>query len=229
MAPARFGFLHRRGGRSGSGGLMPAERTRRGLVTLAAALLVLGGIVNAAPALAENAALYEQDGKEPHGKRYAGTVTWRLDKEPAGAGHGPGVVLRADITIPERRMTASWVLRRNTDKALPATHTLEVMFKLPADYPNGGIANVPAVTLKPTEDGRGTPLAGLIVKVTDGFYLIGLSAIEGDAKLNADILRDGKWLDILIVYGSGMRAVLTLEKGPSGATAFTDALAAWGK
>jgi hypothetical protein len=38
------------------------------------------------------------------------------------------------------RMT--WSLRRNTDKGLPATHTVEIMFKLPADFPSGGISNV---------------------------------------------------------------------------------------
>jgi hypothetical protein len=36
----------------------------------------------------------------------------------------------------------TWSLRRNTDKGLPATHTVEIMFKLPADFPSGGISNV---------------------------------------------------------------------------------------
>jgi len=35
-------------------------------------------------------------------------------------------------------------MRRNTDQALPASHTIEIMFNLPADFPFGGINNVPA-------------------------------------------------------------------------------------
>ncbi len=68
-------------------------------------------------------------------------------------------------------MTVTWSLRRNTDKALPASHTIEIMFNLPADFPGGGIANVPGVLMKQAEQARGTPLAGLAVKVTNGFFL----------------------------------------------------------
>ena len=38
----------------------------------------------------------------------------------------------------------TWSLRRNTDKALPASHTVEIMFTLPPDFPNGGISEHPA-------------------------------------------------------------------------------------
>ena len=76
-------------------------------------------------------------------------------------------------------MTVTWSLRRNTDKALPASHTIEIMFNLPADFPGGGIANVPGVLMKQAEQSRGVPLSGLRVKVTAAFYLIGLSAVEG--------------------------------------------------
>ena len=69
----------------------------------------------------------------------------------------------------------TWSLRRNTDKGLPATHTVEIMFKLPADFPSGGISNVPGILMKQAEQTRGVPLAGSAVKVTNGFYLIGLS------------------------------------------------------
>lgn len=239
MTPKLFECFHRSGARSGHAGRAPAAGAYRRLGGLAAALFILGGLAHATPAVAESAALYEQDQSEPQGKRYAGSVTWRTEtwrtetwrteKEPAGAARAPELAVRADIAIPERRMTASWVLRRNTDRSLPATHTIDVMFTLPADFPGRGIAQVPGVTLKPTEQVRGTPLAGLVVKVTDNFFLIGLSALEGDVKFNADILRDGRWLDILIIYASGNRAVLTMEKGASGDRAFADAFAAWGK
>jgi hypothetical protein len=34
--------------------------------------------------------------------------------------------------------------------------------------------------MKSNEQARGTPLAGLAVKVTDGFFLVGLSNVDAD-------------------------------------------------
>ena len=61
--------------------------------------------------------------------------------------------MRADVEIPERHMRMTWSLRRNTDKALPASHTIEIMFTLPADFAEGGIGNVPGVLMKPGRAG----------------------------------------------------------------------------
>jgi len=33
----------------------------------------------------------------------------------------------------------TWSLRRNTDPGLPASHTVEIMFRLPADFPRRGL------------------------------------------------------------------------------------------
>jgi len=126
-------------------------------------------------------------------------------------------------------MTVTWSLRRNTDKALPASHTIEIMFNLPADFPGGGIANVPGVLMKQAEEARGTPLAGLAVKVTNGFFLIGLSAVDADRQRNMQLLKDQEWFDVPIVYTNGGRAIMAVEKGPPGDRAFADAFAAWAK
>jgi hypothetical protein len=139
------------------------------------------------------------------------------------------LTVRGDIEIPQRQMTVTWTLRRNTDKALPASHTIEIMFNLPADFPGGGVANVPGVTMKQAEQTRGTPLAGLAVKVTNGFFLIGLSADDADKRRNVQLLKDQEWFDIPIVYSNGNRAILAVEKGPSGDRAFADGFAAWAK
>src|SRR5262249_12640974 len=47
-----------------------------------------------------------------------------------GPGQGPDVAIRADVEIPERKLAMTWSLRRNTDPGLPASHTVEIMFKL---------------------------------------------------------------------------------------------------
>ena len=103
------------------------------------------------------------------------------------------------------------------------------MFNLPADFAGGGIANVPGVLMKESEQARGVPLDGLAVKVTNGFFLIGLSAVDADVQRNLQLLKDRSWFDIPVVYNNGGRAILALEKGPPGNRAFSDAFAAWGK
>ena len=92
--------------------------------------------------------------------RFVGSAIWRTETVSPGPGLAPELAVRADIEIPDRRMTVTWSLRRNTDKALPASHVIEIKFKIPADFPGGGIANVPGVLMKDTEQARGTPLFG---------------------------------------------------------------------
>ena len=139
------------------------------------------------------------------------------------------LAIRADVEIPERHMRMTMSIRRNTDKALPASHTMEVMFTLPADFDQGGVGNVPGVLMKANEQARGVPLAGLAVKVTNGYFLIGLSAVDVDLQRNLEMLKGRDWFDIPIVYTSSKRAILALEKGTPGQRAFEEAFRAWGE
>ena len=188
-----------------------------------------GGGTQQGPAVAQRAVLYEADPNDPQGKRFAGSVVWRTETVSPGPGLAPELVVRADIAIPERHMNVTWSLRRNTDKALPASHTIEVMFNLPSDFPGGGIANVPGILMKDSEEVRGMPLAGLAVKVTNGFFLIGLNAADDDMQRNLQLLKERTWFDVLIVYNNNSRAILTMEKGAPGERAFAEAFKAWGQ
>jgi hypothetical protein len=182
-----------------------------------------------AAAVAQKVVLYEEDPGNPEGKRYVGSAIWRTETVSPGPGLAPELAIRADVEIPERRMRMTWSLRRNTDKALPASHTIEIMFSLPADFDQGGIANVPGVLMKTSEQARGVPLAGLAVKVTNGYFLIGLSAVDIDMQRNVEFLKSRDWFDIPIVYTNGKRAILAVEKGTPGSRAFEEAFRAWGQ
>ena len=183
----------------------------------------------ATPAVAQRVVLYEEDPNDQQGRRYVGSAIWRTETVSPGPGLAPELAVRADVEIPERRITVTWSLRRNTDKALPASHTIEIMFNLPADFPGGGIANVPGILMKQAEQARGTPLSGLAVKVTNGFFLIGLSAVDTDVQRNLQLLKERAWFDIPVVYTNGGRAILAMEKGQPGERAFAEAFAAWEK
>jgi hypothetical protein len=186
---------------------------------------------NAGPAaaVAQRVVLYEEDPNDPQGKRFVGSAIWRTETVSPGPGQPSEIAVRADVEIPERRIAMTWSLRRNSDPNLPASHTVEIMFRLPQDFPSGGVSNVPGILMKQAEQSRGTPLSGLAVKVTTGFFLIGLSSTEGDRERNVQLLKDRAWFDIPVVYGNNRRAILALEKGTPGERAFEEAFRAWGQ
>jgi hypothetical protein len=179
--------------------------------------------------VAQRVVLYDEDPAEPKGKQYVGSVVWRT--EPIkGAGGKPGdLAVRADIDIPDRKFKMTVSFRRNTDTSLPASHTAELTFILPSDFVGGGVANVPGILMKSNEQARGTPLAGLAVKVTDGFFLVGLSNVETDRARNLQLLKERSWFDIPLVYTNQRRAIIAIEKGSPGERAFNDAFTAWGE
>jgi hypothetical protein len=176
---------------------------------------------------AQRVVLREEDRNDQHHRQYLGSAIWRTI--PVSPGVTPELAVVADADIPEPRMTVAWSLRRNMDKSLPATHTIEVKFDLPADFPGGGIANVSGILMAEAEQTRGAPLAGLAVKVTDGFFVIGLSAVLQVMQRNEQLLKDRPWFYIPIVYANGGRAIPSMEKGPSGDRALAEAFASWKK
>ena len=83
--------------------------------------------------------------------------------------------------------------------------------------------------MKSNEQARGTPLAGLAVKVTDGFFLVGLSNVDADRARNLQLLKERSWFDVPLVYANQRRAIIAIEKGAPGERAFKDALQRGGR
>ena len=81
--------------------------------------------------------------------------------------------------------------------------------------------------MKESEQARGMPLVGLVVKVSSGNFLVGLS--DADRQRNLQLLKELGWFDMPIYYSDGRRAILALQKGPSGVRALADAFTAWGQ
>jgi hypothetical protein len=179
--------------------------------------------------VAQRVVLYDEDPADPKGKQYVGSVVWRTEQIKAAAGQKADIAVRADIEIPDRKFKMTMSFRRNTDTSLPASHTAELTFILPPDFTGGGVGNVPGILMKSNEQARGTPLAGLAVKVTDGFFLVGLSNVEADRARNLQLLKERSWFDVPLVYVNQRRAIIAIEKGAPGERAFNDAFAEWGE
>jgi hypothetical protein len=183
----------------------------------------------AGAAVAQRVVLYEQQANPQERKQYVGSVIWRTETTSPGPGQPPDVAVKAEVEIPERHMRMSFIVRRNLDQSMPASHTIEILFSTPADFEPGGIDDVPAVLMEDTEQTRGTPLTGLRVKVTNGFFLVGLSAVENEMRRNVQLLKERPWLHVRLAYNNGQRALLAIEKGIPGDRVFEEALRAWGQ
>ena len=104
---------------------------------------------------------------------------------------------------------------------------MRMIFLTPDEFEGGSIDNVLRVSLKRSEQDTGNPLLGIPAKIADGFFLVALSDSAADIETNLLLLRRQRWIDIPIVYKSGRRALITLEKGIPGEKVFNDVLAAW--
>jgi hypothetical protein len=183
----------------------------------------------AAAAVAQRAVLYEQGNGPQERKQYVGSVIWRNETASPGPGQPSDVAIKADVEIPERHLRMSVTIRRNLDKSLPVSHTIEVLFNTQADFTPGGIADISGVMMEDADPGRGLALAGLQVKVANGFFLVGLSSEEAITKRNIQLLKDRAWMHVRMAYNDGQRALLAIEKGVPGDRAIEEALTAWGQ
>ena len=182
---------------------------------------------SALPAGTQRAEIYEEDPSDPQGKHYQGSVTWRTEELPPATGGATELAVTAHVSIPARPFSMTMAIRRNFDRTLPASHTVELKFDQTPDAATGGILNVADITMKPTAEAPGQPLAGSSVKVSKDFYLIGLSAIELDVQHNMSVLKERPWFGVRFVYRNNSRAILAIEKGETGDKSIADALARW--
>lgn len=177
------------------------------------------------PALAEGSQsilLEEQGGGATGPAPFSGSVEWSREVDELGL-----PVIRARADIPARNLTVDLLIRKNSDEALPASHLMEINFSVLESFVGGGIASLPGVLLKDEELAQGRPLVGASARVFDNSFLFALSAEPADLTANTALLRDQAWVDLPMVYSTGRRAILTLEKGAEGQAIFDAVMDAW--
>lgn len=183
----------------------------------------------AVPLVAQKAILYEE-AKAGGGQAQIspGKVVWSVVPDPTDPKPG-AMLLKARVEIPDRNFVAAIQMHPNGDTSFPASHLIEIKFTVPADFDGKAVTNVPGLIMKSTEQARGDPLAGAAAKVSDNFFWIALGAGEKDRERNLKMLKERGWIDLPILYESGRRAILTLEKAGAGDQAVADAFTAWGE
>ncbi|OCJ15072.1 hypothetical protein A6U87_24840 [Rhizobium sp. AC44/96] len=170
--------------------------------------------------------LYEERIGQSSPTAIQGSVVWSLQHE-AGQDGKQDAVVRGMVTVPERNLSAQLTFKRNSDPSLPASHIVEIVFSLPPNFEGGAIDGVQRISMKRTEQDRGDALIAVPAKITDDFHMIALNDYPDARKANLDLLSNRDWLDIPITYRNGRRALLTMQKGTTGAEAFTAAIKEW--
>ena len=182
---------------------------------------------NAATGPAQKMFLYEERLGQPSPTQVNGTVSWSVANDTTATGGKPQSEIQAKITVPERGMSALITFKRNTDKSLPASHVVELVFSLPKDFDGGGIDGVQRIAMKQNEQDKGNSLIAVPAKITDDFHMIALNDDPAAISSNIDLLKNRNWIDIPITYRNGRRALITIEKGPDGSADFNKVMAEW--
>jgi hypothetical protein len=167
----------------------------------------------------QRAIYYYQGAEGQSGEAHEGTASWAnvtKDGHPA---------IRATLRIVDRNVEATVTIYKNYDESLPASHLVEIEFS--GSLSDTPIQRVPALVLKQTEQARGQPLAGAAVPVTNDLFWIALSDDDEQVARNIQLLREGSWFDVPILFSDQTRALLTFEKGIPGDKVFETVMATW--
>lgn len=173
-------------------------------------------------AILVQAAVNDQQNVQTH----VGSTSWRLEESRRpGAGGLPA--LRADVDLPAVGLRLVFLIEKNNDATLRASHMLTFRFvpqegaRLPA------VAEIGAPQMRNESAPAVEPLAGALAKITDQIYIVALSADPALAARNLDVLRSRGWFDVPMRLADGRIAKITLEKGPAGERLLSQALDAW--
>ncbi|TPN41281.1 hypothetical protein [Mesorhizobium sp. B1-1-6] len=175
----------------------------------------------------QKAIFYEERTSTAQGSAEPGNIVWSLVQESPGGDLPPEPAIRAEATIPGKDIQLRMTIRRNTDQTLPASHIIEMIFLTPDGFEGGGVDNILRVAMKSSEQDAGSPLIGIPAKIADGFFLVALNDTKADEDANLTLLRGQDWIDVPVVYKTGRRALLTMEKGIPGEKVFDEAIKAW--
>jgi len=155
---------------------------------------------------------------------FSGTVDWTKGTDETGL---PTLIGKA--SIPARNLGVDVLIRKNSDPSLPASHLMEINFHVSDSFIGGSIAGLPGVLLKNEELVQGAPLVGASARVVGNSFLFALSASPEDTTANNALLTGRKWIDLAVIYATGKRAIITLERDAAAETMFKEVFDAWAR
>ena len=152
-----------------------------------------------------------------------GSTIWSTT--PPSPGHPVRVVVKADADIPDLKMHATMILRKNTDPTLPATHTIDLRFSFADGAPITGVKDVEP-KMRNLSSTASEPLGAVKVKISDVYFLIALANGEDSAR-NLDLMQTRAWFEFPLLLNNNRIAKLMFEKSTKGEAMLEKAFEAW--
>ncbi len=154
-----------------------------------------------------------------------GSVVWTAI--PPIAGQPATVGVKAEADIPDLKMHAIMTMRKNSDPSLPASHTIDLRVTFGDGAEVKGIKDMRVPSMRRDDPPAQDPLAGVRVKISDSYFLVGLNRADADVARNTDLIASRGWFDFPMLLNDDRIAKLTFEKGADGERILSAALAAW--
>ncbi|MEM0898532.1 MAG: hypothetical protein AAGI92_01115 [Pseudomonadota bacterium] len=186
---------------------------------------------NTAPAplpVGQRAVFYEERTGNQAGTTFSGAAIWSVVQEAPASGQEPEPAIRAEASVPDLGLVLEMIIKRNGDDTFPATHLVELFFRVPDTFEGRGVAEVQRIALKETEGEPGNALFAVSAPLDTNIFILALTDAEQAETANLELLGQRNWVDVPMQYVSGRRALITMEKGSSGRDVFDEVLQYWG-
>ena len=153
-----------------------------------------------------------------------GSTVWSA--LPPAPGKPATVAVKADVDIPDLKMHATMILRKNMDPTLQATHTIDLKFSFADGAPITGVKDVEP-KMRNLGAAESEALTGVRAKISDAYFLIALAKGDQDAARNLDLMQTRAWLDFPLLLNDNRIAKLVIQKSANGEAMLAKALEAW--
>jgi hypothetical protein len=154
-----------------------------------------------------------------------GSTVWSTI--PASPGEPASVAVKAEADIPDLKMHATMILRKNTDPTLEATHTIDLKFTFAEGAPIAGFKDVGLPEMRKLESTAEEQLNGAKVKISDEYFLVALAKSDQDLAHNVDLIKTDAWFDFPLLLNDNRIAKLVFQKSEDGEAMLEKAFDAW--
>jgi hypothetical protein len=157
---------------------------------------------------------------------HIGTVVWRLEESRRPGANG-SPALRADVDIPAVGLKLGFLVEKNHDATLRATHMLTLRFLPQEGSPLPAVAELGPPQMRNEASPAVESLAGAQAKITDNIYIVALASDPILAARNLETIRTRGWFDFQLRLADGRIAKITIEKGAPGERLLEQAMQQW--
>jgi hypothetical protein len=175
----------------------------------------------------EKAIFYQERTSSEQGTADRGSVVWSVVQVAPGGNNPPEPAIRGEVTVQALGLRIIVTVRRNGDNALPASHLIGLIFLAPEGFDGSNIETILRFAVKDTEEAAGNPIFAVPAKVADGYFVLALENKPAVIATNLAMLSQKGWIDVPVVYTSGRRALLALDKGSTGYRLFSEVIGEW--